>query len=79
MSSHAPVTIDELLPALIAAVQEEREYEVLLEEWSSNTWALEPGEAEGLRPLKPRGPVLTSSAMLDIVNEIIRMRKLLAT
>jgi len=74
MSMRAPVTIDELLPALIISVEEDRKFEIALKEWKKEFWAVDPEEVKIPVPVKPRGPVLTSAAMLEIVNEIIRLR-----
>lgn len=69
MSTHAPVTIDELLPALIAFVKENKEFEKAFKHWAKDL------KSSGMeKPVKPLGPVLTGEVMLEIVNEIIRLR-----
>jgi hypothetical protein len=76
MSMEKPENIYELHLALRRAVEADRRYEVLLKEWYFHTATVDSEVAERTRPVKQRGPVLTSAAMLEIVGEIIRMKEL---
>ena len=74
MSNHAPVTIDELLPALIVFVKENKEHKAQLKKWEAKLLSVKHEKDAPPRPVKPMGPVFTGEVMLEILNEIIGMR-----